>query len=419
MIAAGTLPAPEVTDPLAPVTDKHTDERWYPYPPDPAELFESVTYLIGATDAKPWLAPWHARLSMEWAIDNLALLARTKRTKGRQAAIDLGKDEAKRRADIKSDVGTFLHDVGEALILWATEPADARHHVPYPELPDHLRKATYDYGGERVPVPQIVEWMADGWVQFVTDFGLRPEDFLACEMAVYNPDLRIAGTVDTILILRGYGICGRPGAHCHLGMWCPGKGTHLVAQPGNALVLLIDFKTGATGKPTWKEQLAAYLRMPECRPDKTDDRVVPTPKADAAAVLHLRPEHPGGYLLHLVSTEDDEEAWERFLSSTATLRGRRECRDKPGAVIRPLRPDGTMPGPRLCDLAGETYGRALAPLRKALGADCELAALATFTEADVLAVKGIGLKLIDTIREMLAAHGLSLADDPPAAGKAA
>jgi len=417
-IAEGTLAAP--ADPLAPVTDKRTDERWYPYPPDPSQLFESVTYLIGATDSKPWLAPWHARLSMEWAIDNLALLARTKRTQGRQAAIDLGKDEAKHRRDIKADVGTALHDIGEALILWATEDKDTRHHVPYPELPERLRGAMYDYGGEQVPVPVMVEWMASGWVQFVADFGLSRADFLACEMQVYNPDLRIAGTVDTILILRGYGICGRPGAPaCHLGMWCPGKGSHVIAHPGHDLVLMIDFKTGATGKPTWKEQLAAYLRMPECRPDKTDDRVVPTPKADAAAVLHLRPEHPGGYLLHLVSTEDDDEAWERFLSSTGTLRGRRECRDKPGAVIRPLR-NGTMPGPRVCDLAGETYGRALAPLRKAFGADCELETLAEFTAAQLLAAKiGVGPKLIETIRRMLADHGLHLADDPAPAGKAA
>lgn len=402
-IAPGVLPP--VADPFAPVTNDHTDERWYPYPPT-GELFESVTYLNGATEAKPWLATWYARLSMEWAIDNLALLARTKRTEGRQAAVDLGKDEAKRRRDIKADTGTFLHDVGETLILWATEPADTRHHVPYPELPAHLRNAVYDYGGEQVPVPQMVEWMADGWVQFVSDFGLRPEDFLACEMPVYNPELKIAGTVDTILILRGYNICGR--AACHLGAFCPGAGSHVVADPGHNLVLLVDFKTGATGKPTWKEQLAAYLRMTECRPDKTDDRVFPVPKADAAAVLHLRPEHPGGYLLHLVSTSDDEEAWERFLSSVATVRGRRECRDKPGSVVRALRPDGTMPGPRLGDLASEGYGRALAPLREAFGAAAELEDLAGLTAGEVLDVHGVGAKMLDTIRRMLADHGLSL-----------
>jgi hypothetical protein len=412
-IAAGTLPAP--ADPLAPVTDKHTDERWYPYPPDPARLFESVTWLIAGTNSKPWFARWHGSTSTAWCVDHLGLLARTKRTEGRDAAIALGKDEATRLRDIKADTGTFLHDVGEALILWATERKDAQHHVPYPELPDHLREAMYD----DEPVPVIAARMADGWVQFVSDFGLRPGDFLACEMQVYDPEREIAGTLDTIIAFRGLGICGDPRTRCHLGAFCPGKGTHIIAAPGEVLPVCIDFKTGKSPEGTWKEQLAAYRRMPECRPDKIDTALVPTPKTRAGAVLHLRPEYPGGYLLQLVSAGDDEEAWERFLASIDLLRGRQACKDKPGTSIRPPRPDGTMPGLRLCDLAAEGYGRALSPLRNALGADCELAALAEFTEADVLAIKRVGPKLIETIREMLAAHGLSLADDPARAGKAA
>jgi hypothetical protein len=411
-IIEGTLPTKAATDPLAPVTNQHTDERWYPYPPDPAQLFESVTWLISGTNSKPWIAKWHGRVSMEWAVDNLSLLARTLAAKGRDAAVALGKDEADRRRQVKADAGTFLHDVGEALILWATEPEGTRHHVPYPELPDHLRNAMYD----DEPVPVIVEQMADGWVQFVADFNLGPADFLACEMQVYHPDLRMAGTLDTILVLRGYNICGQ--APCHLGAFCPGKGSHVVPDPGHDLVICVDFKTGKNPEGTWKEQLAVYRRCPECRPDKTDDRLHPTPATQAGAVLHLRPEYPGGYLLQLVSAGDDEEAWGRFLDSVTVLRGRRECRDKPGTSIRPLRPDGTMPGARLCDLAAEGYGHALAPLRKALGGDCELADLARFTEAEVLAVKGVGPGRLGTIRQMLADHGLSLASDPPA-GKAA
>ena len=401
-IAAGTLPA--AADPLAPVTDKHTDERWYPYPPDPARLFESVTWLIAGTNSKPWLARWHGRTSTAWCVDNLGPLARAKRTEGRDAAIDLGKDAAARLRDIKADTGTYLHDIGEALILWATEPAGTRHHVPFPEVPAHLRDAMYD----DEPVPAVAAQMADGWVQFVSDFGLRPEDFLACEMAVYDPDREIAGTLDTIIVLNGYGICGDPGTRCPLGAFCPGEGAHVIAMPGGAVPVCIDFKTGKSPEGTWKEQLAAYRRMPECRPDKTDDRLVPTPATRAGAVLHLRPEYPGGYLLQLVSAGDDEEAWDRFLGSIDLLRGRQACKDKPGTSIRPLRPDGTMPGPRLCDMASEGYGRALAPLRKALGADCELAALAEFTKADVLAVKGVGPKFITTIRTLLADHGLYL-----------
>ena len=82
-----------------------------------------------------------------------------------------------------------------------------------------------------------------------------------------------------------------------------------------------------------------------------------------------------------------EAAW-RFCGQTAIYRERQEVRDKPGPSIRPLRADGTMPGPRLADLNGEGYGRALAPLRKALGAATELEDLAWFTAAEILARQG-------------------------------
>jgi hypothetical protein len=93
-------------------------------------------------------------------------------------------------------------------------------------------------------------------------------------------------------------------------------------------------------------------------------------------------------------------------------------KSKPGTSIRPLRADGTMPGPRICDLASEGYGRALAPLAKALGAATELEDLASFTETEIRAIAGVGPKLIDVIREMLAARGLRFAE-VPAARKAA
>ena len=114
----------------------------------------------------------------------------------------------------------------------------------------------------------------------------------------------------------------------------------------------------------------------------------------------------------LVAGADDEAAWERFQAAARIYRERQNVKDKPGRSVRALRLDGTMPGPRICDLAGEGYGRALAPLRaRRSGADCELERLAEFTAADVLAVKGVGPKLIDVIKVMLADHGLGLAGE--------
>lgn len=407
MIATGTLPdAGPSPDPFAPITNAD-DERWYPYPPT-GELLDSATTIIGGTDAKRYLLTWAGSVSMAWAIDNMDLLKQTLKTGGRKAAIDLGKGEAKRLREVKADAGKYIHDVMESLILWAAEPKGTRHHRPYPEIPEHLQNAFYD--GE--PLADVVAAMADGFVQWVVDFD--PE-FLATEMQVYYYDLGVAGTLDMIVVLTGYDICN--GHNCHERV-CPGTGSHVVAAPGCELTLCIDGKTGREPDGA-REQLAVYRRCPECRPDKLDTQLYPTPKTRAGAVLHLRKEYPGGYLLMIVAADDDNEAWETFQAAAKTFRDRQKRKGKVGHSVRPLRPDGTMTGIRICDLAAQGYGYAIAPLRKALGADCELEHLATFTEADVRAVKGVGPKVIEIIRQMLADNGLSLADDPASAGKAA
>jgi len=224
---------------------------------------------------------------------------------------------------------------------------------------------------------------------------------------VYNQPLGIAGTLDMIVTLTGYAISHGTG---------PRGEDEAVASPGSRLTVCIDTKTGRSPEGTWKEQLAAYRRMTECLLPL--GQMHPMPATDCGAVLHLRPEYPDGYLLHLVSAAEDEAAWTRFQNAAGIYRDRQKVKGKPGTSVRPLRADGTMPGPRLCDLASEGYGRALAPLRKALGAGTELEDLARFTEADLLAVKGIGPKLIEATRTMLADHGLSFAE-APATAKAA
>ena len=394
-----TVPAPAAAE--VSVT-RDDDSRYYPYPPT-GELLDSVTTIIGATNSKPWIAKWHGSTSTAWCVDNIGRVARVKRLEGRKAAIDLGKDAAERIRDIKSDVGVHVHDVQQALILWAASPGRTGTDIAIPLLPEHLEKATYDLGDGRPEPPllrDVVDWMVDGFINWVSAFNPR---FEATEMPVYNQPLGYAGTLDAIIALDGYALSTGTG---------PKGADEVIASPGSALKLCVDTKTGKAPEGTWKEQLAAYRRATECQP-ATIEGLYPMPPTDCGAVLHLRPDYPDGYSLTLVSARDDEEAWETFSDAARVYRRRQVVKDRPGPAIRPLREDGTMPGYRLCDVIGMGYGRALAPLRKALGADAELSAVAEFTAAELLKVKGIGPKLIDVIREMLADHHLALKGEEP------
>lgn len=395
-----------MSGPIASVATTNADDsRFYPYPPT-GEQLDSVTTVIAGTNSKPWIKKWYGSSATTWCVDNMTVLARTLRDERipagerRKAAIDLGKDEADRLRGIKADAGTYVHDVQEALILWAASPSGTGADIALPVMPEHLVNAWYD----DEPLVNVVDWMVDGFIAFVTQFN---PVFEATEMAVYNQPLGIAGTLDMIIALDGYALSYGTGI---------GGADEITASPGNVLRVCVDTKTGREPEGTWKEQLAAYRRMTECLMPMGD--VVPMPATDCGAVLHLRPSYPDGYLLMLVSASEDEAAWGRFRKAVSVYRDRQVVKSKPGTSIRPLRADGTMPGPRLCDLASEGYGRALSPLTKALGAATELEDLASFTESEILAISGVGPKLIDVIRGMLAARGLRFAE-VTAAGKAA
>lgn len=401
---------------LAPVTSPDDDSRYYPYPPT-GELLTSVTFAIGATDYKPWKPKWYASMSARWCVANLVELARTirvqsrelaeagkdnPRERARKAAVKLAEGAAKRERDLKADAGTHVHNVAKALIAWAKTPDGGL--LALPEIPEHLEGAWYDLGnGEDRPLADVVHDMEDGFQNFVHAFGDSME-IAASEMTVYNVELGYAGTLDLIIILHGYAISHGTG---------PGGSDRVVACPGGRLVVVVDAKTGKAAEGTWKEQLAAYIFAPECA-DRLG-QMFTMPEADAGMVLHLRPDYPDGWNLYLVSGRDTVAAFERFKKSLSILTERQAVKGKPGTAVRPLRADGTMPGPRLCDVGAEGWGRAIDPLRKALGFGTELEEIAAFTAAELLAVRGIGPKLIETTREMLAAYSLHLAGEQPAA----
>lgn len=374
-----------VSNPVAADTKKD-GTRTYVYPPT-GEAFPSVTTVLGATDAKPYLTAWSAGLAAEYAVDNLAALARLKRTEGRDEAVKLAKKQAELIRDRKRDTGGYVHDMAEKLVLWQASPEGRGGDLSLPLLPDHLQGADYD----GVPVEDVAGWMVEGYLNWVSDFN--PE-FLAAEMTVYNALLKVAGTLDEIVRLHGL---------------TTGRAGRLVPGPG--LDCCVDVKTGKHLDATVPEQIALYRRMRQARMPMGD--LVPMPPTTAGAVLHLRPPYePGyerGYRFMLISGADDEAAWNRARRAIDLYAGRKAAKAKPGKVCYPLRADGTIQQPRIADLDGEGYGRTLSPLVKAGIGDLEQ--LAAMTAGQLLATKGVGGKTVDGIRVMLADHGLHLAGE--------
>jgi hypothetical protein len=365
------------------VTDDVTGRRTYPYPPTGEQLW-SVTTALDGTHGQPYLVPWAARIAAEYAITNLDALARIKVCKSPEDAIAVAAAEAKRIRERKADVGTYVHKMAEALIYWALATGAQGATVTLPELPDHLDGTLYD----EEPVEEVAERMVAGFCSFIA--GWQPE-ILAAEMTVYNPGYKYAGTLDSLMRLHGYGLVpsGR--------RFCAGAGLDGV----------IDIKTGRI-RDYWDEQLAGYMHCTAY--GLKLGQVAALQPADFGAILHLRPEYPDGYKVMLVARDRAADAWNRFRRAIELFRGREEngFRAKPGCVVRPLLPDGSMP-PVLIEDLDELYPRAPKALHAAgLRTLDELAAM---TAAQVLDVKGIGDKTLPVIRQMLADEDLSLSGE--------
>jgi hypothetical protein len=363
------------------------DKRTYIHPVLGVKM-DSVTTVLSATTGKPWLEGWSAKLAAEFAARNLPLLNVTAASEaGIAGVIDLIKGQAKRSRLLKADAGKLAHKFVEALILCQADPHDAD--TPLPVVSEEL--ANVDMDGIRFG--DFVDGLVDAFMNFVTDFD--PE-FLASEMKVFNPTLGIAGTLDMIVVLYNVEI---------------GPYGKLVRAPGKMLRLCIDVKTGLHMDPGMREQLASYRRMTEVA---TSEGMVPMLVTDAAAVLHLRPDlyKETGYRLLLVSGKDDAEAWDAFRHVLHAYRHRESCRDKPGKVLAPLLADGSTAPTRIADLDDEGYGRCVSALAKA--GKKILEELDGLTEAQLLAIKGIGPASIGPIARMLADHGLAMAtEDTP------
>lgn len=342
------------------------ESRWYVDPVDPELVYESVTAILSAATSKPWLTAWASKLAAEFSVDHLDLIRTTRDEVGRDAAVDLIKGAAKRKRELLADIGTHQHDVLEALLL----------DQPIPSVPEHLDGVEVE--GETVDHDAI----SDGLLNFLTDYDFTPE---MAEATVANVVHGFAGTLDMIgrfPRLRLDGIRPRAGG----------------------LRGLIDCKSGKTLDPTMNAQLGAYERADEVWLDSLGNKA-PMPAVDFCAVLHLRREYERGYKLLRVPA--DEDAFEWFLYCQKVLKKQKAQPKIKGRPLYPPLADGSQPPPLLEDVEHDGFGRCRgALLTTGLRSLSDLAGL---TEAQCLAIKGIGPKAVVACAGVLSAHGLAFA----------
>lgn len=340
--------------------------RWYVDPLDDALAYQSVTTVQSMTSGKPWLQKHAASVAAKFCVRNIDLI-NAMADDNPQAAIDLIEAAAQRARELKANVGSYVHDVQEALIIDTT----------IPPIPDHIEGQPVEYDGETMTVTQ--EWVdtfCDGFTAFVADFDV---EFEMAEATVVNVTHGYAGTLDWIAILKKLAVRTR---------------------------LLGDTKTGYRVYPAADEQMAAYRRAEFVWLDKIGSRCR-MPPVDRAAVLHLRPEYDRRY--KLLEQPADEKSFQRFINRLQIIEDIEHLPKAYGRPLYPALPDGTQPPPLVedVDVAGfNIYRKSL----RAAGIR-DLGQLALLTTDELLSIKGVGKAAPSACARALAAHGLTFRTD--------
>ena len=326
------------------------DHSGYIDPTDPDLEYDSITTVLSATRRAQWIERWVAKTAATWAVENLGLVANTLLHAEKADAIQLIARASQREREVKADVGSWTHDVLEALMLDG----------PIPDPPVHLLNAYID--GEPI------DWdaLGDGLQNFLTDHHVEP---MLSEATVCHPMQGLAGTLD------------------------------LIARfPAMRSTGLLDLKTGKKLDTSVPDQLAGYRFSQEVWLPL--GQKILTPRVDWTGVLHVRREFARGYRLVDIPTGPDE--WARLCRAHAVYKDHQEPRKVLGRYLYPPLPDGTQPLPPITDV--DELGRYRAPLTSAgIGTLYQLAAL---TPVELLAIKGVGPSALPVIAATLAAHDL-------------
>lgn len=358
-----------------PRIEAQEDHKHYPHP-DTQAPYLSVTYVTSSCQSKPWLAPWAAKTAAAYAVDFVAHWRATMAAHDREAAIKEITRIAAANRDLKAAIGTYQHDVFEALLL----------DQPIPGIPEALDGRVVEFDEETVAIDQ--EWLdqiADGLLNFVADFGWRA---VAAECTVASDEHEAAGTIDAL---------GR----------CDALGSDM---------LLLDVKSGAHLGPEVLAQLGPYSQFPFLW--LRSGAIVRKPTVDRCGILHLRPSYSRGYKLLMVTPEELETGWAWWLKCREQMAISQQVPNRFGHPTYPPLPDGSQPPPMVEDLKSFAgCSRAVKPLVAA--GFRWMADVAELHRSDVAEIKGVGPATVEALAGVLASYGLAFRDERIPAQRAA
>jgi hypothetical protein len=261
-----------------------TDSGRYYEDPNPAfdgALYPSVTNVIDTSVAKPVLLPWTAKVTAEYALDNLVELMALALV-NREAALKALKAQYKLKRDDALNLGSLVHAAAE------------RHNLGLPIEEQDPRVLAFTY--------RYLMWLAEWGVDVA-------EDIEAAEVSVVHRGIGYAGTLDLIISLRS------------------GLG-------GQRERWLIDLKTSSTQKATAVYREHA-LQLSALRYAKVawlpGGLEVPVPEVDRCGVLNLRIDDHA-----LIEMPADRAAFAAFQGALATTKWLHGLNLKAStAVVRP------------------------------------------------------------------------------------
>lgn len=219
--------------------------RWY-RDPITGDEYIGVTSLIGLLPS-PWLAPWNAKITAEYCVDNIGSItqmvldALTKSAKpdvAMKSVVDHCKAASRRHTSIAADRGSEIHNICEQLLL-----------------------------GKNPAIHNDLRGYIAGFEAFLNKY--QPE-VLWVEQTVFNESMGYAGTADALLKI-GSDICVID--------WKSGRSVGSSA----------GLQAACYGHAEW---VAEWVEPPESLTTVNEPTVrqVPLPKVDGAFIVHLQAE---------------------------------------------------------------------------------------------------------------------------------